>query len=262
MKKYTEYVWGITFKSQLQLEGQSRIPKVSCDPIKIPVGTSREEEVKFLSMFYKNNPLNGFLFTIDREKCPSPLCECLLEGQTAFHILTSCPKVDSDIREEIILMLLLGNDVATADALIADNISLLNCSRDEMFVQQCLKALRTSSLKLSTKITLSKKSHILGQPNPWFKQVLEPYSSFFPAVFGKTKSRCTTQVTTVNKPDIAITIPCYLIPHKLSNKLTYTFWFTVFCTCIFAFYRKRALYTLHFSNVYSCNYLYIYSVNI
>ena len=24
------------------------------------------------------------------------------------------------------------------------------------------------------------------------KQVLEPYSSFFPAVFGKTKSRCST----------------------------------------------------------------------
>ena len=168
MKRYAEYLWGITLKSQLQLEGQSKISKVSCDPIKIPVGTSREEEVKFLSMFYKNNLLNEFLFTIEREKCPSPLCECLLEDQTAFHILTSCPKVYSDIREEIILILLLGNDVTTADALIADNISLLNCSRDEMFVQHCLKALRTSSHKLSSKITFSKKSHmyISGQPKP------------------------------------------------------------------------------------------------
>ena len=31
------------------------------------------------------------------------------------------------------------------------------------------------------------------------KQVLEPYSSIFPAVFGKTKSRCSTKVTTINK---------------------------------------------------------------
>ena len=92
--------------------------------------------------------------------------------------------------------------------------------------------------------------------------MLEPYSSFFPAVFGKTKSRCSTWVTTISKPDIAITIPCYLIPHKRSNKLTYTFWFTLFCTCIFAFYRKRALYTLHFSNAYSCNYMYNVHVHL
>ena len=26
----------------------------------------------------------------------------------------------------------------------------------------------------------------------YIKQVLEPYSSFFPAIFGKTKSRCST----------------------------------------------------------------------
>ena len=162
MKKYTEYLWDITLKIQLQIDGQTRIPKVSCDPIEIPIGTSREEEVKFLSMFYKNNLLNGFLFTVEREKCPSPLCECQLDDQTAFHILTSCEKVDADI----ILMLLLGNDVASADALAADNISLLNCSRDELFVQQCLKALKTSSLQLRTRITLSEKSQMCGQPKP------------------------------------------------------------------------------------------------
>ena len=106
MKKYTEYLWDITLKSQLQLDGQTRIPQVSCDPIKIPIGTSREEEVKFLNMFYENNLLNGFLFTVEREKCPLPLCECQLDDQTAFHIPTSSEKVDADIREDIILMLL------------------------------------------------------------------------------------------------------------------------------------------------------------
>ena len=45
------------------------------------------------------------------------------------------------------------------------------------------------------------------------KQGLEPYSSFFPAVFGKTKSRCSTEVKTINKPNIVIIMPCYLIPH-------------------------------------------------
>ena len=165
-KTSTVKIFYQVIKSQLQLEGQSRIPKVSCDPIKIPIGTSRGEEVRFLSMFYKNNLLNGFLFTIEREKCPSPLCKCLLEDQTAFHVLTSCTKVDLGIREEIILMLLLGNDVATADLLVADNISLLNCSRDEMFVQKCLQALKTSLLKLCSKLTLLKKGHISGQPKP------------------------------------------------------------------------------------------------
>ena len=63
-------------------------------------------------------------------------------------------------------MLLLGNDVATANLLVADNISLLNCSGDEMFVQKCLQALKTSSLKLNSKLTLSKKGHISGQPKP------------------------------------------------------------------------------------------------
>ena len=43
MKKYTEYLRAITFKSQLQRDGQTRIPKVSCNPIKIPIETSREE---------------------------------------------------------------------------------------------------------------------------------------------------------------------------------------------------------------------------
>ena len=168
MKKHTEYLWDITLKSQLQLDGQTRIPKVSRDPIEIAIGTSREEEVKFLSMFYKNNLLNGFLFSAEREKCPSPLCECQLHDQTAFHILTSCEQVDADVREDIILMLLLmlGNDVASADALAADNISLLNCSRDELFVQQCLKALKTSSLQLRTRIILLEKSQMYGQPKP------------------------------------------------------------------------------------------------
>jgi hypothetical protein len=166
MKQYTEYLWGSTLKNQLQLEGQTRIPRVSCNPIDIPIGTSREDEVKLLSMFYKNNLLNAFLFTIEKEKCTSPLCQCLEEEQTAFHILTNCTHVDEDIRENIIFLLQFGNGVASEEALIADNITLLNCSRDKTFVLQCLAAVQSSSLHLRSKITLSRRGKGLGQPKP------------------------------------------------------------------------------------------------
>ena len=39
---------------------------------------------------------------------------------SSFHILTSCAQVDTDLREDIISLLLLGNDIASAEALVAD----------------------------------------------------------------------------------------------------------------------------------------------
>ena len=53
---------------------------------------------------------------------------------SGFHILTSFVQVDADIRKDIISLLLLGNDVASAEALVADNVALKSCSIDEMFV--------------------------------------------------------------------------------------------------------------------------------
>ena len=53
---------------------------------------------------------------------------------SSFHILTSCAQVDAYIREDIISVLLLGNDVASAEALVADKVTLKSCSIDEMFV--------------------------------------------------------------------------------------------------------------------------------
>ena len=52
----------------------------------------------------------------------------------SFHILTSFAQVDADIREDIISLLLLRNDVASAEALVADNVTLKSRSIDEMFV--------------------------------------------------------------------------------------------------------------------------------
>ena len=57
-----------------------------------------------------------------------------VKRSSSFHILTSCAQIDADIREGIISLLLLGNDVASAEALVADNVTLKSCSIDEMFV--------------------------------------------------------------------------------------------------------------------------------
>ena len=55
---------------------------------------------------------------------------------SSFHILRSCAQVNADIREDIISLLLSGNDVASAEALVlvADNVTLKSCSIDEVFV--------------------------------------------------------------------------------------------------------------------------------
>ena len=53
---------------------------------------------------------------------------------SSFLILTSFAQVDADIRKDIISLLLLGNDVASAEVLVADNVTLKSCSIDEMFV--------------------------------------------------------------------------------------------------------------------------------
>ena len=87
---------------------------------------------------YKNKLQNCFSFTVEREKCPLALCECLssvtVRQSRSFHILTSFAQVDADIREDIISLLLLGNDVASAEALVADSVTLKSCSIGEMFV--------------------------------------------------------------------------------------------------------------------------------
>ena len=56
-----------------------------------------------------------------------------VKQSSSCHILTSFAQVDADIREDIISLLLLGN-VASAEALAADNVTLKSCSIDEMFV--------------------------------------------------------------------------------------------------------------------------------
>ena len=164
MTKYTEKLWQQSVNNRLQLEGETRYPIVNCSPLKVPYGTTREEEVKIISLFYKNNLLSGFLYKVQRELCPSPMCACGTAEQSAFHIAVDCPLSQEDKNEEILALLAKAN----SDNLVKDEITLLNCSRQPAFVAHCLKVARCSKLNLRTNIILLKptKSADNGDPLP------------------------------------------------------------------------------------------------
>ena len=97
IQQFTELLWQESIQNLLMTEGWSEIPRVSCNPLPIPHGVSREVEVLVMSLMYKNNLLNSFLFRVDRA-VSSPLCICGSEEQTALHLLSSCDLVDLDLK--------------------------------------------------------------------------------------------------------------------------------------------------------------------
>ena len=136
--------------------GRLHTPKVSTTPLSFPLFTSRDVEVLVMSLFYKNNLLNSFLFGLDRLKWETPLCSCGLEEQTAVHILTNCSHADETLRDEAAYHLSIGNDETNFEEL--GPTALLNCSRDHSFIQVCLEIVDNTQLNLRRKICLSKPS--------------------------------------------------------------------------------------------------------
>ena len=161
MKIFTESLWQESLNNQLQMEGYSRTPTVSTCPLIMPHSTSREQEVLIMSLFYKNNLLNYFLYCTEKKMCPSPLCVCGEEEQTAFHILCNCSLVDVELRDQIVYHLLLGNNAKSMEELDGDHISILNCSKDTKFIKLCRDVIDTKDLNLKRKIKLSKRSSSL-----------------------------------------------------------------------------------------------------
>ena len=156
MNQYTEVLWQTTIQNRLQQMGERRSPRVSTQPIPLPLETDRETEVLVLSLCYKQNLLNSFLYLSQRQKCPSPLCKCLGEEQTAYHLLVSCNLVDWELRSEMdnLLYTINGGD-STVDGISADYISILNCSRDSEFVLNCIKIVKLDVLQLRKKYIVS-----------------------------------------------------------------------------------------------------------
>ena len=121
-------------------EGWSEIPRVSCSPLPIPLGISREVEVLVMSLMYKNNLLNSFLFRVDRA------------------VASSCDLVDMDLKCQAKHIITLCNSSRSMVDLAAEQCStILNCSRDYMFVNLCIGIVESQGLNLRRKINLSKK---------------------------------------------------------------------------------------------------------
>ena len=63
------------------------------------------------------------------------MCPCRDGKQTAFHILANCKMVPSSTRNAIIECMMLHDMIEDEDNLVADEFSILNCSRDPIFYQ-------------------------------------------------------------------------------------------------------------------------------
>ena len=152
INKYIEEVlWSDSLRLQFQLEGYQTAPKPVCSNIPIPPNTSRETEVKLLSMLYKNNTLNSSLYKLGRAE--SPMCSaCGVEEETAHHILFSCASVDEHLRETAHQRFLQVNEDLPALDSQDDFIGLLNAARDEKFVAATINIL--SDFPLRTEINL------------------------------------------------------------------------------------------------------------
>jgi hypothetical protein len=156
MRLFTELIWQECINNQLMMEGWTQIPKVSTTPLQFPSLTNRDVEVLVMSMFYKNNLLNGFLFSMDRLRWNSPLCSCGYEEQTAIHVLTNWILTEENLRDQAAYYMNLANDASNLDEL--GTVTILNCSRDLGFIRICCEIVENSQLQLRRKISLPKSS--------------------------------------------------------------------------------------------------------
>ena len=129
MMQYTELIWEESLRNEFHLEGRNIIPKPSCKALLLSSSMDRTNEVKLMSLFYENNLLNSFLYQRDLPEVSSPNCHCGKEEQTAFHIVTRCELVKSELRSKVVECIQthkLNGETSTV---------LLNLSRDEQFLK-------------------------------------------------------------------------------------------------------------------------------
>ena len=167
MDKFTELIWQESIQNQLQLEGWPNIPRVSLRPLPLPHGTTREQEVLIMSLFYKNNLLNSFLFRHDGTKWKTPLCSCGVEEQTVIHLLTRCALVEDVVRDQAgyLLVLSIGNSISIEGFDDLGLVGALNCSRDPKFIEVCRMVVCNESLNLRRVINLSSDSTVTVMAN-------------------------------------------------------------------------------------------------
>ena len=101
---------------------------------------------------YPNNLLNGFLYGLNNEKFPSPLCKCGEEIQTVKHILFQCNLVEDTLKAEAYNLLV--QTVGEAEAAMDSTVTLLNASRDEKFMDKLIQIIQSQLENLHTSIEI------------------------------------------------------------------------------------------------------------
>ena len=152
---YSEFMWQGYINNIYQMEGECRIPTVSCQSLHVPVYTTRDQEVLFMSLFYKNNLMEAFLYSIKR--ADSPLCLCGVEAQTAVHALLRCSLVLNINKAE------LYESLGGVGAFSEDIVTFLDYSRDKDFVNACIKVFMNGPKQFRTKIILEKLNKSTSQ---------------------------------------------------------------------------------------------------
>ena len=150
---YTELIWQKSLDTVSKFNGEPFSPPVSCKRLDIPSGTSREDEVLFMSMLYPNNLLRYFV----NKKFPnietSPMCICGKDYQAPFHIIIECQITQDKERKGI-------SDLIDKQHLSNRSIDgcevLIGLSREKKFVDVCLNIISSGKHQLRKKIILPK----------------------------------------------------------------------------------------------------------
>ena len=101
--------------------------------------------------------MESFLYSIKR--ADSPLCLCGVEAQTAVHALLHCSLVSNIQKVEI------HESLGGVGCFSEDIVTFLDASRDEVFVDACIKVFKNGPKQFRTKIILEKRSKSKSQ-NP------------------------------------------------------------------------------------------------
>ena len=149
MKKYTEQLWSDRIRNEYQAEGHINFPKPQCSPLPISKHVTRKH---VMTLYYRNNLMNSFLHEFNPQMFPSPLCHCEQDVQTPYHVGVTCAMIPEDIRSDLIQRI--ESAVDPTDAVIKNNFTLLNASRDPLVLQGLINAMNIQMQYLRTDIEL------------------------------------------------------------------------------------------------------------
>ena len=144
INNYTELLWGEAIRNEYHEKGESVIPIPSCKPLVFPHQTPRQTEVNIMSLMYKNNLLDAFLY--ERNLTNSDTCPSCGNGvHTAYHILFNCSAVSEDKRERAYTYL--EESIGHEQADIESPTSILMGSRNHQFIVACKDIVKSIDMR-------------------------------------------------------------------------------------------------------------------